>query len=231
MKVQVIMPTAGLGKRFKAAQPKALIGLNTKPVFIHTLEVFEKYSAVHSVIVVVHPDFVRDFSRLIKKFRLKKVAAVVPGGKTRQQSVYNGLKFLDSDTQAVLVHDGVRPLVSREVISRGLTALKRFSAVITAVPVKPTVKEIFPKSSLVRKTLKREVLVEVQTPQIFRRDVLVRAHEKFLHTAVTDDAMLVELMRVPVKVVEGDYKNIKITTPEDLLIAQEFMKKARGGSR
>ena len=225
------MPTAGLGKRFKAGQPKALVLLNKKPVFIHTLEAFEKHPAVHSVIVVVHPDHLSSFSRSIRKFRLKKVAAVVPGGKTRQRSVYNGLKFLDSDTQVVLVHDGVRPLVSCDVIDRGLAALKGADAVITAVFVKPTIKEVDPRTFWVHKTLERGILVEVQTPQAFRREILVKAHQKFRHKEATDDAMLVELMRVPVKVVAGDYKNIKITTPEDLLIAREFMRKNRGGLR
>ena len=123
------------------------------------------------------------------------------------------------------MHDGVRPLVSREIVARGLAALKNADAVITAVAVKPTIKAIDLKTGFVRKTLEREALVEVQTPQFFRRAALVRAHEKFIRTEDTDAAMLLELMKVPFKVVEGDYRNIKITTPEDLRIASEFLRR------
>lgn len=223
MKVQVILPTAGSGKRFKSARPKALALLNGVPVFIHTLRVFENHPRINSVIVVAHPNYTRQFYQCIKKCKLRKVAAVIPGGKTRQESVARGLKFLADDTQYVIIHDGVRPLISKKVIDQGLSAVRRYPAVVAAVPVTPTIKELRPPTALVKRTHPREFLVEAQTPQIFRRDILERAHKRFSHIQATDDAMLVELLRLPVKIIRGDYRNIKITTREDLVLAEGLM--------
>ena len=227
MKVQVIMPTAGAGSRFRSRRLKSLIPLNGAPVFIYPLKVFQKNRSIHSVIVPVPEGQVPAFSRAVKKFNLAKTVKIIPGGRTRQESVARGLEFLDDDTDFVIVHDGVRPLLSQKTLNEGLAAVKRFGAVITAVPVKSTIKRADPADMTVAETLERCSLWEVQTPQIFRKKILQRAHREFKGREASDDAMMVESLKVPVKVVVGDYRNIKITTREDLAVMKEFLRSGK----
>jgi 2-C-methyl-D-erythritol 4-phosphate cytidylyltransferase len=154
---------------------------------------------------------------------LKKVKAVVVGGDTRTRSVRNGLLALGVDADVVMVHDGVRPLVTPEIIAAGIGAVKAAGAAIAAVPVKPTIKVIDPKTRTVAETLDRELLWEVQTPQIFDRKVLEKAYAQDRDGA-TDDATLVERSGVKVSVFMGSYANVKVTTPEDLVVARALLK-------
>lgn len=221
MKVWALIPTAGTGERFGAAIPKPLVDLKGKPVIAHTLEVFEKNVSVDGVVLIIHPDFRKGYEKIIAEFGFKKVRAVVDGGATRTQSVRQGLSVVPLEADVVMVHDGVRPLVSEALIARGLKAVLADPAVVAAVQVKPTLKVVDPGTGRVRETLDRTLVWEIQTPQIFEYALLKRAYND--DATATDDAALVEALGFPVKTFPGDYQNIKITTTDDILVAEAFL--------
>lgn len=223
MKTQAIIPAAGLGSRMNLAKPKPLIVLNGKPLFLYALERIAACDIIDSMIVVVSRENIQEFETLIARHQCPKVKAVVQGGKERADSVYQGLKATDSDTEIVLVHDGARPLVSRELVEESVRICYKEKAVIAAVPVKPTIKVVDAASMTVKSTLNRTELWEVQTPQVFRRDILLQAHDKRGDGVPSDDAMLVEELGIKVKVVQGHYHNIKVTTLEDLVMAEALL--------
>jgi 2-C-methyl-D-erythritol 4-phosphate cytidylyltransferase len=220
--VWAIIPAGGTGERFGGAKPKPLTDLEGKPVVVRTLEVFAQCACVEGIVLVVHRDWLKDYQDVVLIHKLKKVKAVIVGGDTRTQSVRNGLAFLGVAADVVMVHDAVRPLVTAGIIAAAIDAVKITGAAIAAVPVKPTIKGVDPKSMTVTETLDRDLLWEVQTPQVFDRKVLARAYAEDRDGA-TDDATLVERIGVKVSVFMGAYTNIKITTPEDLLIAKAFL--------
>jgi len=223
VKVEAIIPTAGLGIRLSRKRPKPLIVIDGEPLFVHTLKVFEKAYCVDSVILVVHSRYRTSYEKYVKKYRLSKVKIVMVGGETRQESVKRAIEYLDKKTRMVLIHDGVRPFISLKLIQKAVDLCKKHRAVVVAVPVKQTIKRV-DDQGFVEATLKRHKLWEVQTPQVFRRDILEKAYRGNQMSLVTDDASLVENIGIKVKVAEGDYANIKITTPEDLMMAQMFLK-------
>jgi len=223
MKTQAIIPIAGTGTRFNTDHSKPLVELSGKPICVYALETFEKSSLIDSVILVGQKGRLPELEGIVEKYGLKKVVQVIAGGETRQQSVFNGLAAIDNDIDLVLVHDGVRPLVSLKVIEDAVVLCRKWDAVVTAVPVKSTIKKIHKKDLLVEETLNREELWEVQTPQVFKKSVLLEAHQKNRSSNPTDDAMMVEQLGIKVRVSPGDYKNIKITTQEDLAIAETFL--------
>lgn len=216
----MIVPTAGMGVRFKSKLPKSLVMLKDKPIFIHTLEVFEKSSFVDSIIVAAPKEYIQDFKEECKKHHLRKIKIIIEGGKTRNDSVNNGLNNLDTDTEIVVIHDGARPLITVETIEKSIKLCKNYGAVIVAVPIKPTVKRIDTQNMVVEKTLNRNKIWEIQTPQVFKKNIIMQAHQKIKDSSATDDAFLVEQMGIKIKVLEGSYRNIKITTPEDLAVAE-----------
>ncbi len=223
MKTQVIIPAAGAGKRFKSSTPKPLVLLGKKPIIVYALEVFQKCSSIDSVIVVAAKKFVPRFKNIIRRYRLSKVKNVVAGGATRRASVSNGLKALDQDTDLVVIHDGARPFITRKLIEKSIRTAQKQAALIVAVPVKPTIKAADRKTLTVEATLKRDTLWEVQTPQIFKKTIIVEAHRKNKSIDPTDDALLVEKIGGKVKILAGDYQNIKITTQEDLIFARAIL--------
>ena len=190
MKTQAILPAAGTGSRLKARQDKPLILLNGKPLFFYALLALEKCADIDDIIIVTHPKHLKTFERLIRKFKFKKVFKIVPGGKTRCESVKKGLAVLDPDTQIVLIHDAARPFISAGLISKALSSMKKNSALVVGVPVKPTIKRVDPQNLYVQETLKRETLWETQTPQIFKKEILLKAHKLMLEKNPTDDAVL-----------------------------------------
>lgn len=224
-KVQAIIPAAGVGTRFKSRVAKPLILLNGKPLLFYSLAVFEKSPLVDSVVIAGHPKGLEAIKRVVKKFHFKKVVRVVAGGQTRCGSVANALKAVDQGTQYVVIHDAARPLISDEVLELAIKSCFKEPAVVVAVPVKSTIKKVDPKNLYVQETLVRETLWEIQTPQVFRKEILVKAHRAMACGArcdPTDDAVLVEKIGVKVKIVKGNYRNIKVTTPEDLKVARSF---------
>ncbi len=223
MKAQAIIPAAGVGKRFKSRISKPLVIVKGKPVIIYTLKAFEDCSLIKSVILVGNKKNLEALRKVVKKFHLKKVIRIIPGGATRTQSIAQGLKILDEDTRIVIVHDGVRPLVSVKLLKEATRQCQAHRAVTVAVPVKPTIKKVDKRTQVIKETLNRDELWEVQTPQVFRKEILLKAYAKNKNGNATDDASLVERLGVPVKIVTGDYKNIKVTTTEDLVIMKAFL--------
>lgn len=221
MRVEVIVVAAGLGKRLKSKMPKALVLLKGKALIAYSLKVFEKHPAVDGVVVVGAKGFLSQFVRLTKPF--KKVRAVVAGGILRSDSVKCGLESLSSETKIVLVHDAARPFVDAAMINRLIATLKKNKAAIVGVPVKFTVKKVNCKTLDIEETPARDLLWEAQTPQGFHKDILVKAHAKKFKEEATDDAMMVERIGGKVKMVMGDYRNIKVTTPEDIVLAGQLL--------
>ncbi|MBF0385502.1 MAG: 2-C-methyl-D-erythritol 4-phosphate cytidylyltransferase [Candidatus Omnitrophica bacterium] len=223
MKTQAIIPSAGSGIRLKSKVLKPFVSIGGKPLIFYTLKAFEKSSKVESVILVVPQDKLTGFKKLVKSFKIKKVKEIVSGGKTRKDSVANGIACLDKDTKMVVVHDGARPAITPKLIDLSVETCKRYRAVIVAVPVKPTIKRVDPGSMEVEATLQRDKLWEAQTPQTFHRDILEKAHREIKDGNPTDDSYLIEQMGLKVKIIKGDYRNIKVTTPEDLIIARGLL--------
>lgn len=224
MNAGVVIPAAGKGKRMGAAISKQFLDLCGEPVLIRTLRVFLDHPAISRMVLAVHRDEETSVSQLLDEYRLpREKVRITAGGPERQDSVYRALQELE--TEWVLVHDAVRPFVTHEQISELLVQAKRVGAAVLAVPVKDTIKEVTPDLD-VTGTLERSRLWTVQTPQVFRRSLLVQAHEEGRRKglAATDDAMLVEAMGTPVRVVKGDYSNFKLTTPEDMILAEAIWK-------
>jgi len=230
MRVEAIVPAAGLGLRLEAGLPKPLVKIAERPILIHTLRALSESRSIRRIILAVNKGCLDKFREVLKRFPVKKRIELVLGGASRRESVENCLKTIDSAANIILVHDAVRPFVSKDLIDRLLKEAKVSPAVICGVPVKATIKSVrchlsgIRKGYLVEKTLERESLWEIQTPQVFRRELLLEAYKKYRNGVVTDDASLVERLGVQVKVIYGSYFNIKITTPEDLLFAQAILK-------
>ena len=223
-KVQAIIAAAGTGTRLKSRVAKPLIVLNGKPLLYYSLSIFEKSSLIDSIVVVGHSQNLDEIKKLVKKFRFKKVVAVVAGGQTRCESVAKGLEVLEQNTEYVVVHDAARPFVSKEILEQSIKVGLSESAAVVAVPVKSTIKKVDPKNLYVQETLIRDTLWEIQTPQVFKKDVLVKAHQAMDCCDPTDDAVLVEKIGIKVKIVKGNYRNIKVTTREDLALAKILLK-------
>ena len=222
MRVAAIVPAAGKGRRIKSRIQKPYIELCGKPILAHTLLRLSSSSLISEVIVAVDAKKVATFKRdIINRFRIKKIK-VVSGGSQRQDSVYNALKETSREIDYVLVHDGIRPFITDNLIKTSLRAAERFGASVVAVPVKPTLKYIG-KNGCIEYTPDRRDYWEAQTPQVFRKDLLDEAYRKLGRKRgidVTDDSMLVERLGVKPKIVLGSYSNIKITTQEDLALAK-----------
>lgn len=225
MDYYVVIPAAGKGKRMKAGMNKVLLELEGQPIIIHTLTVFESDFSCKGIILSVHPDERVQFEKLLAAYNISKVCAFAEGGDERQHSVYNGLKVLPPESDIVLVHDGARPFVTKETIAELVKSAHGTGAAIAAVPVKDTIKKA--KSGIVLETVERARLWSIQTPQAFRKSVLVDAQKKAEEQGFlgTDESSLVERTGYPVQIVESDYDNIKLTTPEDLYFARAIMAK------
>jgi 2-C-methyl-D-erythritol 4-phosphate cytidylyltransferase len=223
MYVTAIVLAAGKGLRSKSKLPKPLIKINSKPVIICCLEILSLHPYIKDIILVVNSGNSKEIIKKLECYRIKKIKRVVLGGARRQDSVGNGLSAIDTRTDLVLIHDSVRPFIDKETISRVIKEAEKSGAAIVGVPVKATIKEVTSRY-IIKRTLPREKLWEAQTPQVFRKDLILRAYGKFKDTDVTDDASLVEKLGLKVAVIPGSYNNIKITTPEDLILAEAIAK-------
>ena len=234
MKVTVLIPAAGSGTRMGKGTKKQFLLLGGLPVLAHTLRKFEEIPEVKEIIPIVPEDEMEHcLEKCVECQGLKKVKRIVPGGNQRQDSVYNGLRALAPDTDVVLVHDGVRPFITAGLVKELISSLSGCDGAILAVPAKDTLKEVS-KDRLVKKTLDRSNCFQVQTPQAFRYRVLMDAFQKAYAEKYygTDEASLVEKCGGKVRVVPGSYFNIKITTPEDMILAEALlMKEARERSK
>jgi len=226
-----IVLAAGQGKRMQSAVAKQFLLLNNEPVVCHSLRAFEE-SEVETIILVTGADEI-EYCReeIVNKYGFKKVSAIVAGGKERYHSVYEGLCALSGALGMdgiVLIHDGARPMVTREIITRTIEAAKLYGACVAAMPVKDTIK-VADENGFAAMTLDRSTLWQMQTPQTFEYGLVYDAYQKLLSNeayqkGITDDAMVVEAMSGgSVKLVEGSYENIKVTTPEDMIVAESLL--------
>ena len=224
-KICTLIPAAGEGSRLKSAVKKPYLALAQKPILTHTIQRFEQNTAVDAIFVIVHEtDFELCRATVLAPYAFQKVQSLVAGGATRQQSVHNGIRALPADADFVIVHDGVRPFVTDETIFACLDAAAEWGAAVAAVPVKETIK-IANAEDFIVETPPRDRLWTVQTPQVFRKSLLEEAHQiaAAQQLTATDDAALVEQLGYPVKLVNGSYANVKITTAEDLRIANVLL--------
>ena len=228
-KITAVVLAAGAGKRMHSDVHKQYMMLAGRPVLFYALQAFAE-SAVTDIVVVVGAGEI-DYCRkeIVEKYHIQKVCAVVEGGRERYHSVYEGLKAADG-SDYVLIHDGARPLVDGEIIARAVDGACSYSACVAAMPVKDTIK-VADADGFSESTPDRSTLWQIQTPQAFRFELIYRAYEKIFapgadRSHITDDAMVVELMTdTKVKFVEGSYSNIKVTTPEDMVIAEALLYK------
>lgn len=228
MKVAAIILAAGKGSRMQSDIKKQYMLIDGKPVIWYSISAFQESSVDEIVLVTGKED--KEYCReLVKKNGFEKVAKIVEGGEERYDSVYKGLVAC-SDSTYVLIHDGARPLISNRVIEKCIHQLKKCEACVVGVPVKDTIK-IVDEKGMVKNTPQRNRLWSIQTPQAFSYDLIIGAYNKMMKDKVikvTDDAMVVELYsNQEVQVIEGDYTNIKITTIEDLIAAENFLKKSK----
>ena len=224
VKTQVIIPAAGAGTRLNLPLPKPFVKINGRPLCAYTMAAFEECPLVDSVILVGHNDQIAHFKKVVRQYGFKKVVKIIAGGKTRRQSVARGLAMLDEDTELVVVHDGARPVVSPRIIQQAIGLCRNWPAVAVGVPVASTIKKVNTKDLFIEETLDRDGLWEIQTPQVFQKNAILKAHQQNISDSATDDAVLVERLGIKVKVLLGDYKNIKVTTTADLTIAESFLK-------
>lgn len=226
MKVIGLIPAAGMGKRMGAAINKQYLLVSGQPILARTIGMFEAAAVIDQVYLVI-PEAEIDYCKreLVGTGRFNKVRSIVPGGSERQHSVLNGLRAVsDADSEdIVLIHDGVRPFVTPEILERVAQAAQLHGAALVAVPAKDTIKMV--DDGVVAGTPARNRLWLAQTPQAFRYGLIREAHERAAAEGYlgTDDSSLVERMGKKVHVVMGDYRNIKITTPEDLVLAEAFL--------
>lgn len=221
----VVIVAAGTGSRMNMGINKQFIKLEGKEIIAYTIEKFYNNSNIEDIVVVVKEDESEFFKKeILDKYNFKNVK-IAYGGKERQDSVYNGLKLLDEKCDVVLIHDGARPFVSYKIIDKSIEEAKEHKAIVVGVPVKDTIKVIDNDKNIVD-TPNRSVLWAVQTPQTFDYNILIDAYKDAFKNKFygTDDAMLVERIGYKVKMLEGSYNNIKITTQEDLNIGSQILR-------
>ena len=218
--VSAIILAGGKGKRMGKDISKQFILVKDKPIIYYTIKKFSDCQLIDEIILVLPKDEIEYCKKeVLEKYSLK-VDKIIAGGKERQDSVYNGLKAL-KNSDIVLIHDGARPFVSEKIILDGIENAKKYGAAAPGVMPKDTIK-VKDDFSFSKETLKRESLIAIQTPQVFKKDIIVKCHERVRenNVSVTDDTMVVEKYGYKVYLYDGDYINIKVTTPEDLILCE-----------
>ncbi|RKY32464.1 MAG: 2-C-methyl-D-erythritol 4-phosphate cytidylyltransferase [Candidatus Omnitrophota bacterium] len=230
MLVTAIILAAGKGKRLTHRTPKPLIRIKSKPLIIYSLEAISRNKFIKNIIIVVNKYNKKRISTVIRQYKIQKIKRIVLGGERRQDSAYNALKVIDRDTQLILIHDAARPFIEKKLLVSVIKEAQRYGAAVLGVPVKVTIKRVTRSQGhkaasriVVEKTLDRSRLWEIQTPQVFRKELILRAYNKFKRLNVTDDASLVEKLGSKVVLVEGSSLNIKITAKQDLIIAKAIL--------
>lgn len=252
-KTIAIILAAGIGRRMNSDVAKQYLTLGGKPILYYTIKAFEESSVDEIILVVGKQDSEYCKKAILDKYQFNKVQKIIEGGKERYHSVYNGLRAVNS-ADYVLIHDGVRPFISREIIENTIDQLPLYNACVVGVPIKDTVK-LVNEAGVVIETPNRDLVWSIQTPQAFSYEIIMKAYcmimgesaynsgqeevvpinadainenkgkDKKNSLNITDDAMIVEhTLKQPIKMIMGNYRNIKITTPEDLIIGEAFLK-------
>lgn len=222
MKMSVIIAAGGKGTRMGAEKNKVFLKLGGKEIIAYTIEVFEKNPLVDDIVVVTGENEIKECGELVKKYGFKKVTHIAAGGETRRETVANGLKYVKSEFTAV--HDAARAFVTDKVICDTASEAEKWGAAAPGVLCKDTIK-ISDKGGFVESTPERNRLYMIQTPQIIETELLKAAHAQPMGAEATDDCMLVENIGHKVKISEGSYENIKLTTPEDMLTGEMILKR------
>lgn len=230
-KTGAVIPAAGQGKRMRGEGNKLFLEIAGTPILVYTLRTFQNSKSIEEIVIVAARDEIALIKKIIEKYNFDKVVKVVEGGERRQHSVQAGIRALSPAISRVVVHDGARPLLKIKELDHFIQEAQEYDAAIMAVPLKDTVKLVDDKNFVVE-TPDRDRLRAVQTPQAFCRSLLDKAHKEAEKKGFqgTDDASLIEWLGLPVKVLEGSYENIKVTTPEDMCLAEAvFAKRLEDG--
>jgi len=220
--VVAIVPSAGSGKRLGLKTRKPFVLLKGKPLITYALQTLNNSPFIDAIVIASEKSCVDRMSRIVRRFGFDKVVDVVAGGATRLESVANCLQKIDGFFDVVLIHDGARPFLEEAIIKRSISLAERFGSCVVAVQESDTVKYTA-GGDFIQKTLDRKHIYRAQTPQVFRRELLIEAYRKRGVKNFTDDSSLVESLGKKVKILEGSYKNIKITTKEDLKLAEVLL--------
>ena len=219
MKHSLIITAGGIGKRMGDKIPKQFLYLNDKPILLHTLELFHTFNPLFEIIITLPSDWISHWENLIKTHQTKIPHKIVNGGTERFHSVKNAIE--KSTGKVVWIHDGDRPLVSNKTLNRLLLEINDFDAVIPCLKIKESLREIKEDFTY---PINRDKIIIVQTPQVFKKEVIKKSYEKSYEDYFTDDASLVQENGYEIKTIDGNQENIKITNPKDLLIAEVFIK-------
>jgi 2-C-methyl-D-erythritol 4-phosphate cytidylyltransferase len=224
--IDALIVAGGIGRRMKASLPKQYMALDGRPILTRTLQAFDRHAEIDRIFVVLpESDIARYRTSLIDRAGIGKAVAVVAGGDHRQASVANGLRSIPDKDGIVLIHDGVRPMVTRSLISACIEGARRWGACIPAIEAHDTLKKVG-SDGLIERTVPRQRIVMAQTPQAFRLALIRQAHQSAIDHGwlATDDASLLEQMGATVHVIEGSRHNLKVTRPEDLALAEAYLK-------
>jgi 2-C-methyl-D-erythritol 4-phosphate cytidylyltransferase len=232
MRTLAIVLAGGAGKRMGSSTSKQFLLLDNRPILVHTLQVFQECRPVDGIYLVVnHRDLPLIQEEILETYHFSKIMKLVIGGRLRQDSVRNGLEAIDESCDVVIIHDAARPFVSPAFVEKSIFLMEMFDAVIPAIPARDTIK-VISKEGFVLKTLERDALWHIQTPQTFKYDLIAKAYREGMAKKLCgyDDSTFIEHLGKRVKVVEGSPYNIKITTPEDLLIARGILAQLKGNA-
>jgi 2-C-methyl-D-erythritol 4-phosphate cytidylyltransferase len=232
MRTLAIVLAGGAGKRMGSSTAKQFLLLDNRPIIVHTLQVFQECRSVDGIYLVVnHRDLPLIQEEVLETYHFSKIIKLVIGGRLRQDSVRNGLEAIDESCDVVVIHDAARPFVSPAFVEKSIFLMEMFDAVVPAIPARDTIKMIS-KEGFVLKTLERDALWHIQTPQTFKYDLITKAYREGMTKKLCgyDDSTFIEHLGKKVKVVEGSPYNLKITTPEDLLIARGILAQLKGNA-
>ncbi len=232
MRTLAIVLAGGAGKRMGSSTSKQFLLLDNRPILVHTLQIFQECRSVDGIYLVVnHRDLPIIQEEILETYHFSKIMKLVIGGRLRQDSVRNGLEAIDESCDVVIIHDAARPFVSPAFVEKSIFLMEMFDAVVPAIPARDTIK-VISKEGFVLKTLERDSLWHIQTPQTFKYDLIAKAYREGMAKKLCgyDDSTFIEYLGKKVKVVEGSPYNIKITTPEDLLIARGILAQLKGNT-
>lgn len=227
IKTTAIIPAAGFGNRLSGKVKKQFKPLSGKPLLYYSVNTFQYSHCIDEIVLVVPKEDI-EFTRnnIVKKYSFNKVKKLIKGGEERYISVQNGFKAISGDTKIVVIHDAARPFVSSSTIEYVVNNAQEYGSAITSLLVKDTLKEVYPNDNKIKKTVSRENIWRSQTPQAFKYEILKEAYEKseIEELEITDESQLVEHAGYDVKIIKGSELNIKITTSEDLELAESIIK-------
>lgn len=219
-----VIVAAGSGTRMGTDLPKQFLDVFGMPVIVHTLKKFNSCNSIHEIVIVTKEEFIPLCHSLVETYDLNKVVSIVVGGKTRQISVCNGINSVSDDVENVFIHDAARPLVSVETIEKCASVLSNEKACAVGVPMKDTIK-YSSDGRYIQKTVDRSLLWQIQTPQCFKKHLALQLHKRALDDGfeATDDCMIFEHYGENIAIVEGEYENIKITSPQDIFVMKGIL--------